>query len=250
MMRFRQITMWLAIWPISRCAEAGGLQAESIAEPSRLPRGRTRGDRRAKPDRAGQSQCQTGRNRLTELFARVRREQRPLSLGTIRIPIFNRNQGEIAADASCAHPGAGIAGRCQRHRIVRRRQCLSKRCAAIEEVVELYTSGYLKQAQDSRDISEYAYKRGATSVLEFLDAERSNRADTTGLSPSFGDLYDCARTAQRGSWNEEPAMTMCHRHRTRLMLLSLLGAIALMLAGCSGAGPDNAANHGEQCQHG
>ncbi len=29
------------------------------------------------------------------------------------------------------------------------------------------------------------------------------------------------------------------------MLLSLLGAIALMLAGCSGAGPDNAANHGD-----
>jgi cobalt-zinc-cadmium efflux system outer membrane protein len=45
-----------------------------------------------------------------------------------------------------------------------------------EEVVQLYTSGYLKQAQDSRDISEYAYKRGATSLLDFLDAERSNRA--------------------------------------------------------------------------
>ncbi len=45
-----------------------------------------------------------------------------------------------------------------------------------EEVVQLYTSGYLKQAQDSRDISEYAYKRGATGLLDFLDAERSNRA--------------------------------------------------------------------------
>ena len=45
-----------------------------------------------------------------------------------------------------------------------------------EEVVRLYTSGYLKQAQDSRDISEYAYKRGAASLLDFLDAERSYRA--------------------------------------------------------------------------
>ena len=45
-----------------------------------------------------------------------------------------------------------------------------------DQVVQLYTSGYLKQAQDSRDISEYAYKRGATSLLDFLDAERSNRA--------------------------------------------------------------------------
>jgi cobalt-zinc-cadmium efflux system outer membrane protein len=49
-----------------------------------------------------------------------------------------------------------------------------------DEVVQLYTSGYLKQAQDSRDISEYAYKRGAASLLDFLDAERSYR--TTQLA--------------------------------------------------------------------
>jgi len=44
------------------------------------------------------------------------------------------------------------------------------------EIVQLYISGYLKQAEDSRDISEYAYKRGASSLLDYLDAERSNRA--------------------------------------------------------------------------
>ena len=43
-------------------------------------------------------------------------------------------------------------------------------------MVQLYTSGYRKQAQDSLDISEYAYKRGAASLLDFLDAERSHRA--------------------------------------------------------------------------
>jgi cobalt-zinc-cadmium efflux system outer membrane protein len=45
-----------------------------------------------------------------------------------------------------------------------------------DEIVQLYLSGYLKQAQDSRDISEYAYKRGAASLLDYLDAERSYRA--------------------------------------------------------------------------
>jgi outer membrane protein TolC len=45
-----------------------------------------------------------------------------------------------------------------------------------DTVVRLYESGYLKQAQDSRDISEYAYKRGAASLLDYLDAERSYRA--------------------------------------------------------------------------
>jgi cobalt-zinc-cadmium efflux system outer membrane protein len=45
-----------------------------------------------------------------------------------------------------------------------------------DEVMQLYLGGYLKQGQDSRDISEYAYKRGAASLLDFLDAERSYRA--------------------------------------------------------------------------
>jgi cobalt-zinc-cadmium efflux system outer membrane protein len=31
-------------------------------------------------------------------------------------------------------------------------------------------------AQKSRDISEFAYRRGAASLLDFLDAERSYRA--------------------------------------------------------------------------
>ena len=42
--------------------------------------------------------------------------------------------------------------------------------------MQLYQSGYLKEAEDSRDISQYAYQRGAASLLDFLDAERSYRA--------------------------------------------------------------------------
>jgi cobalt-zinc-cadmium efflux system outer membrane protein len=48
--------------------------------------------------------------------------------------------------------------------------------AVNRRVVDLYTQGYLKAAQDSRDISQYAYKRGAASLLDYLDAERSYRA--------------------------------------------------------------------------
>ena len=45
-----------------------------------------------------------------------------------------------------------------------------------DQVVQLYHSGYLKQAEDSRDISQYAYQRGGASLLDYLDAERSYRA--------------------------------------------------------------------------
>jgi len=46
-----------------------------------------------------------------------------------------------------------------------------------DEVVKLYQSGYLKQSEESRDISQYAYQRGAASLLDYLDAERSYRAN-------------------------------------------------------------------------
>ena len=47
---------------------------------------------------------------------------------------------------------------------------------ANDQIVGLYRSGYLDEAQQSRDISEYAYRHGAASLLDFLDAERSYRA--------------------------------------------------------------------------
>jgi len=43
-------------------------------------------------------------------------------------------------------------------------------------IAQLYKSTYLDVAQRSRDISEYAYRRGAIALLDFLDAERSYRA--------------------------------------------------------------------------
>ena len=45
-----------------------------------------------------------------------------------------------------------------------------------DRLVQCYRSGYLDVAQKNRDISEYAYRRGAASLLDFLDAERSYRA--------------------------------------------------------------------------
>jgi cobalt-zinc-cadmium efflux system outer membrane protein len=94
---------------------------------------------------------------------------------SFELPIFNRNQGEIA------RTGYALT-QAQESQLAASDAVLSDVGNAYEamksndEIVQLYTSGYLKQAQDSRDISEYAYKRGAASLLDFLDAERTYRA--------------------------------------------------------------------------
>jgi cobalt-zinc-cadmium efflux system outer membrane protein len=91
------------------------------------------------------------------------------------LAIFDRNQGEIARtkyaltqsqEQQQSASDAVLSDVANAYASVR----------SNDEVVQLYTSGYLKQAQDSRDISQYAYKRGAASLLDYLDAERSYRA--------------------------------------------------------------------------
>ena len=60
-----------------------------------------------------------------------------------------------------------------------------------DQIVQIYLSGYLDQAKEDRDISEYAYKRGAASLLDFLDAERSYRATQLGYRQALA-AYEVA----------------------------------------------------------
>jgi cobalt-zinc-cadmium efflux system outer membrane protein len=91
------------------------------------------------------------------------------------LPIFNRNQGEIAR-TNYALAQAKEQEQSASDTVLSDVANAYEAVKSNDEVVQLYTSGYLKQAQDSRDISEYAYKRGAASLLDFLDAQRSYRS--------------------------------------------------------------------------
>lgn len=91
------------------------------------------------------------------------------------LPIFDRGQGEIARTGH-ALTQAQEQQQAASDTVLSDVANAYEAVRSNEEIVQLYTSGYLKQAQDSRDISEYAYKRGAASLLDYLDAERSYRS--------------------------------------------------------------------------
>jgi cobalt-zinc-cadmium efflux system outer membrane protein len=94
---------------------------------------------------------------------------------SIPVPIFDRNQGEIART---------------RYAITQAREQQSAATGQVltdvkdayaglrtnDRLVQIYRSGVLEDSKRSRDISEYSYRRGATALLDFLDAERSYRA--------------------------------------------------------------------------
>jgi cobalt-zinc-cadmium efflux system outer membrane protein len=94
----------------------------------------------------------------------------------IDLPVFDRNQGEIAR--------ARYAITQAEEQAVENAQQVNTDVvdayAALhsnDEIIQLYRGGYVDQAKQSRDITEYAYKRGAASLLDFLDAERTYRAN-------------------------------------------------------------------------
>jgi cobalt-zinc-cadmium efflux system outer membrane protein len=91
------------------------------------------------------------------------------------LPIFNRNQGELAR-TRYALTQAQELQQSASDTVMTDVASAYEAIRSNDEVVQLYVSGYLKQAQDSRDISEYAYKAGSASLLDFLDAERSYRS--------------------------------------------------------------------------
>ena len=99
--------------------------------------------------------------------------------GQIQLPIFDRNQGEIA------RAGFVITQAQEQERLASGQVLTDVRDAfeglrANDRIVALYRSGYLDEAQQSLDITEYAYKHGAASLLDFLDAERSDRSTQLG----------------------------------------------------------------------
>jgi len=94
---------------------------------------------------------------------------------SIPLPIFDRNQGEIARTRSVLTQSQETAAAATDAVLTDVRNNYEG-FSTNQKVLQLYLSGYLKKAQDSREISEYAYKRGAASLLDFLDAERSYRS--------------------------------------------------------------------------
>jgi cobalt-zinc-cadmium efflux system outer membrane protein len=114
----------------------------------------------------------------------------------IEIPLFDRNQGEIART---------------RFAITQSQELRSEQTSIVftdvtnayeglrtsDEVVRLYQSGYLKQAEDSRDISQYAYQRGGATLLDFLDAERSYRATALAYLQSLASYMVALETLRQ-----------------------------------------------------
>jgi len=98
---------------------------------------------------------------------------------SIPLAIFNRNQGEIARTRS-------VITQMQEQQAFTNGQVLTDVKDAYEglksndKMVMMYMDKYREIAKKDRDIADYAYHRGGLALLDFLDAERTYRAEELG----------------------------------------------------------------------
>jgi outer membrane protein, heavy metal efflux system len=99
--------------------------------------------------------------------------------GSIPLAIHNRNQGEILrtryAITQAQETQAFTNGQ-----VLTDVRDAYENLQTNDKMVMMYRDKYLDVATKSRDISEYAYRRGGLALLDFLDAERSYRATQLG----------------------------------------------------------------------
>jgi outer membrane protein, heavy metal efflux system len=94
---------------------------------------------------------------------------------SVPLPIFNRNQGNIA-QARFAITQTQEQEKATNEQVMTDVHDAYMGLKENDRIIVLYRSRYLSVAEKDRDISEFAYRHGAASLLDFLDAERSYRA--------------------------------------------------------------------------
>jgi cobalt-zinc-cadmium efflux system outer membrane protein len=105
---------------------------------------------------------------------------------SVDLPIHDRNQGNIARSEVLVRQ-ATESELATRYLVVTDVVNAYAGWQTAQKVVSLYESGYLDQARQSLDISRYVYQRGAGSLLDLLDAERTYRETQLGYRQALSD---------------------------------------------------------------
>ncbi len=93
---------------------------------------------------------------------------------TVPIRIFDRNQGEVERARAEAIRAASLA-EAARNQIISEVETSYAGFRASRERARLYEQVYLAKGRELREIAEFAYNRGATSLLDLLEVNRTYR---------------------------------------------------------------------------
>lgn len=118
-----------------------------------------------------------------------------LGFASIQIPIFNRNQGEIARTRS-EQIRADFLAQTARNQVIQDVDSAYAQFDSARNRLNLYEKTYLATAKESLDIEEFSFHKGGASVLDFLDAERTYRATQLAYHQQLAAYLDALAQLQ------------------------------------------------------
>lgn len=98
-----------------------------------------------------------------------------VGVASLPLPIFNRNQGEIAR-ARSEEIRANLLAEAQQSQVMQDVESAYAQFVSAREQLKLYEGTYLSEAKESLDIEEFSFHKGGASILDYLDAQRTYRA--------------------------------------------------------------------------
>jgi cobalt-zinc-cadmium efflux system outer membrane protein len=98
---------------------------------------------------------------------------------SVPLPIFNRNQGEIARTQAALRQSQ-LLQTASENQVLTDVKTSYETLRSSERIVKLYDQGYLDKASQALEITRFSYEHGSASLLDFLDAERSYRSTELG----------------------------------------------------------------------
>jgi outer membrane protein, heavy metal efflux system len=94
---------------------------------------------------------------------------------SIPLPIFNRNQGEVARTYYVLTQSQFLE-KAAEQQVVTDVKNAYETLLNNRDILQMYDAGYLDQSQQSLDLAVSSYLAGSASLLDFLDAQRSYRS--------------------------------------------------------------------------
>ena len=94
---------------------------------------------------------------------------------SIPMPIFNRNQGEVARNYYMLTQAQWQAKSAEQT-VVTDVKNAYETLLNDRDVLQLYDKGYLDKAQESMEMAQSAFAQGSAALIDYLDAERSYRS--------------------------------------------------------------------------
>jgi cobalt-zinc-cadmium efflux system outer membrane protein len=118
-----------------------------------------------------------------------------LGMASIPLPIFNRNQGEIAR-AQSEQIRAQFVADAARTQVIQDVESAYALFVSARERLRLYEDTYLGYAKESLDIEDFSFHKGGASILDFLDAERTYRATQLAYRQQLASYLDALAQLQ------------------------------------------------------